>query len=129
MKFLKTAEFNLLTAIFIFVVTIIGFASTSFLLTSQYIDIPLGFLYSGGILSILYFISHFFVILDEKKEFANFSIAAIGIRFAVMIATLIIAAMMYYRWDLKLFNIFVYIGVYTISTLFFVILHLIRRKE
>ena len=129
MNFLKKAEPNLLTAFFTLAVTIVGFASTSFLLTGNYIHVPLGFLYSGGILTILYLIAHFFIKLDERKGIAAFSIASVAIRLAVMIGTLIIAAFMYYKWELKLFNIFVYIGVYTISTLFFIFLHLIKRKE
>ena len=129
MNFIKKAEPNLLTALFTLAVTIVGFASTSFLLIGNYIHVPLGFLYSGGILTILYLIAHFFIKIDERKGIAAFSIASIAIRLAVMIGTLIIAAFMYYKWELKLFNIFVYIGVYTISTLFFIFLHLIKRKE
>lgn len=127
-KLLKL-EVNLLTSIIVFVVSLIGFAATSFLLTSENIHVPLGFLYSGGVISLIYLLTHFFVRLDEKRETSIFSIISISIRLVFVIVAALMAALMFYRWEIKLFNIFVLVGVYTFGVLTFIILHIIKRKE
>ena len=127
-KLLKL-EVNLLTSIIVFVVSLIGFAATSFLLTGENIHIPLGFLYSGGVISLIYLLTHFFVKIDEKRESSIFSIISISVRLVFVIVAALMAALMFYRWELKLFNIFVLVGVYTFGVLTFIILHIIKRKE
>ena len=130
MKFLKTAESNLLTAIVVFTISVLGFAASSYLLTSEFIHIPLGFLFSGGVIGSLYLFSHFLLKKDNEDAKATWSIIAISARFAIIIAAMIIIALMYYRWNLPYFNLFVFIGVYTAGVITFVISYLTSgRKE
>lgn len=126
---MKKLDRNIFTAIVVFGISIIGFLSTIFLISGEHKDIPLGFIYSGVIISILYLATYFLSKLDEKKQLAAFSIASITIRLVVTITALLIAALMYYRWNLPLFNIFVFIGVYTVGALTFILSHIIKRKE
>ena len=130
MSFIKKLDRNLLTAIIVFVASLICFAATSFLITSEYKDIPLGFIFSGGVIAILYCLSYFLYRIDEAKHTNSWSIASNGIRLIIIIATMILLGLMSYRWDIKLFNIFVFVGTYTFGAVTFVILHLkANRKE
>jgi len=119
MKLLKKLDRNLLTAIITLLISIIGFACSSFLISSDLKDIPLGFLLSGGVISLVYVLSYLFVRIDIKRGSTVFSILSLGIRLVVILTTLLLLAFMYYRWDIRLFNIFVFVGVYTASIITF----------
>ena len=130
MSFLRKLDRNLSTAIIVFVASLICFGATGFLINSEYIHIPLGFIFSGGVTSLLYCLTYFLCRLDEKKHTNSWSIAANGIRMIVIVATMILIGLMSYRWNIKLFNIFVFVGVYTFGVVVFVLLHLLaNRKE
>ena len=120
----------LLTAIIVFGVGLIGFAITSFLLSSPNKDIPFGFLLSGGIISIIHLISYLLTSIDKKRETSSLTILSIGLRLFLMLGILLILFLMYYRWNIKLFNVFVFVGMYTLATLVFVLLNIFsKRKE
>ena len=127
MNFIKKLDNNLFTALIVGIFALIGCAATSFLFTSM-IDVPLGFLFSGAVISSLYVISYFFGKIDEKKELAAWSIASISLRLFVIIGVMIILALMNFRWNIKLFNIFVFIGIYTVGAINFVVSYLIKNK-
>ena len=129
MKFIRNLETNLLVAVITFVVAVIGFAASSFLLTTSYLDIPLGFLLSGGVIGSLYIITHFFTKIDNRDSRATWSIIAITIRLVVIVGMMILIALMYYRWNMKYFNIFVFVAMYTISAAVFVFAHLSRNRK
>ena len=126
---LRKLEINLLTSIIVLLVGLIGFGATSFLLNSALIHIPLGFLFSTGVISLLYLIAHLFVKIDEKRGNNVFTIISLSLRFAVLIGVMIILGFMNYRWGNELFNIFVFIGMYTLGVLVFVILNLLNKER
>ena len=127
MNFLKKLDNDLLTALFVVGVSIIGFCSTAFLISSTYIDIPLGFLLSGGILTLIHILSFFLKRIDSKKDTTAFTIVAITLRLVLLIASLMIITFMYYRWGIKLFNVFVFVGMYTASIIIYMLTYIFYK--
>ncbi len=129
MKFLRKLDHNLITSLAVYFVSILGFGVSSFLLSTEYIDIPLGFLFSGGVIGTLYILTYLFVKLDERQGKNLFGIISIGFRFLIVIGVMIIIAFMNYRWNNKLFNLFVFVGIYSLGTLIYVLLHLLNKER
>ena len=113
MKFLSKLDNQLLTAVIVLIVSLLGFAATGFLIPSSYQHIPFGFLLSGGIISVIYVISSILERVDVKRGSTTFSIIAIIMRLVVLLTSLALVGLMYYKWNIKLFNIFVFVGMYT----------------
>ncbi len=129
MNFVRKLDNTLLTSIITFIVAIVAFGATSFLLSSIYLDIPLGFALSGGVVAITYVITYLLSRLDEGKENAIWSIIAIIVRFILFAGSLVLLALAYYRWGVKLFNIFTYVGVYTFSVATYSLTFVIRKNR
>lgn len=129
MKFLSRLERNLRVSLLVCLLTIVAVISTIFCFFNGYKEIPLGFALGGGVVSLLYVVGHFLYQLDVKNGEVKYSILMIGFRNIIMISTIIVFALMYYRWDIKLFNIFAYIGIYTAGIIIFVIDHLVYKNK
>ena len=128
MKLFKKLDHNLWTALVILVVSLIGFASSCFLISGEYQDIPFGFLLSGGIISLVHVISYFLALIDLRRGTATFTILSMGIRLVVLITSLLLIILMYYKWDIKLFNVFVFIGIYTLGIIVLCFSFVIRKE-
>ena len=128
MKLIKKLGNNLFTAIAVLIIAIIGFASSAFLISTNLQDIPFGFLLSGGIIAFIHIISHFLVKVDEIRGSAVFTVLSIIVRFVILTASLILIGLMYYRWGLKYFNIFVFVGVYTLAIITLCISFVINKE-
>ena len=129
MKFLRKLDSHLLTFLIVLAIGIVGFASTSFLLNSKYIDIPLGFALSGALISLTYVMSHFFLVIDKRKGTSTFAIVAITLRLVIVLTSLLLLFLMYYRWQIKLFNVFVYVGVYTAAVIAFLLINALNKGK
>ena len=131
MKFLKKLENNLLTSLVVYALSILGFAITCFQLNTAFRDIPLGFLFSGGVIGSLYLLTHFLVKKDEKSGNDTLSLVSIIVRFVVIVGVMVVLGLMNYRWNIILFNLFVFVGIYSAGTIVFVLLHIFKkdRKE
>lgn len=129
MNFLKKLDNSLLTAVIVLTTSIIGFAASSFLITSSNKDIPFGFLLSGGTIALLHVVSSLLVRIDVKRGSSIFSIISIAMRLVVLLTSMIIIMLMSYRWNLKLFNIFVFIGVYTFSVIIYMLTFIFRKNR
>ena len=125
---LRKFDHNLLAAVVVLCASIIGFAASSFLLNSQYKDIPFGFLLSGGIVSLTYVACYLLIKIDEKNATVVGSMISIIMRLVILITITLLLAFMYYRWNIRLFNLFVFVGVYTFGTLIFVLSFVISKK-
>lgn len=92
-----------------------------------YMDIPLGFIvgFSYGIL--LYSI----VGLYEDKSHYGYkgAITIIVVKYLVFGALLFLLGLCYYRWDVKLFNLFTVVGGYLIVLVIYVVLNLMEGKK
>ena len=129
MNKLRKLDRNLLTSFIVYGVSLLGFIASSFLLLGTYKDIPLGFLFSGVIIGSLYLLSFFFNKLDLRSGGMKWGIIFITIRLVLVIGVIILLAFMNYRWEVKIFNLFVFVGIYTVGVLSFVLLNLFNKNE
>ena len=111
------------------VASIIGFAATSSLLNSVNKDIPFGFLLSGGVIASIYFLSHYLLAIDKRRGSTTFSIIAISLRLVLVMIALIILFLLNYKWDINLFNVFVFIGVYTFAVIVFGLINIFNKGK
>lgn len=129
MKFLFKIERNLRVALLVSLITILAIAASSCCFVTGFYEVPLGFALGGAIVSALYLLGHFLYLVDVKNGDVKYSIIMIGIRNIILITSIIIFALMYYRWNIKYFNIFAYIGIYTVGALIFIIDHLVIKNK
>ncbi len=129
MKLLRKLDSHLLTALIVFMTGVVGFAVTSFLLNTKYLDIPLGFILFSGIVALIYVLSHLLLAIDRRRGTATFSIIAITLRLVVMAVVLLMFFLLYYRWNVKLFNIFVLIGMYSVGVITFLLINLFNEGK
>ena len=115
MNFLKKLGHNLFTSIVVFAISVIGFACSCFLIGTRLQEIPFGFLLSGGIIALMHVISHIFMMIDQRRGTSVFTMIAMALRLFVLLGSLILIFLMYYRWGIQLFNVFVFVGVYTVG--------------
>ena len=128
MKLFQKLDNELLTAVLVFTISLIGFAVTSFLI-STHIDIPLGFVLSGGIIALIYVLSSLFRKIDERRGTVVFSLISITLRLVLTIAAILLLVLMYYKWNIKLFNVFVFVGVYSLGIIIYMITYIKSRKR
>ena len=129
MRFFLSKNNSIKTAIITYLITLIGFASTIFLFFKEMMDVPFGILLGGGVFGSLALISGLIEKKDEERNTPIFSIIMIAIRFLLLVVLTIIIALMYYKWNLKVFNVFAFVGAYLASTIAMIIVYLVYRKE
>lgn len=128
MKFLKKLNESIQIAILTYFVTIVGLIALLFLFFIGHMDIPLGLLLGGGIVGTLNLFAGLIQEWTSSKEGAIVSIIFTIIRNIIIVASMIIIALMYYRWNMPYFNIFAFVGIYTVSIIITLIVHLKERK-
>lgn len=129
MKFIFQIERNLRVALFVALLTLVAIISSIYCFFVNFMEVPLGFALGGVIVSSLYLLGHFLYQIDVKNGEVKYSILMVGIRNIILISSIIILALMYYRWDIKLFNIFAYIGIYTGGVIIYVVDHLVVKNK
>ena len=128
MRFFLSKNNSIKTAIITYLITLVGFCSTIFLFFIGMMDVPLGILLGGGVFGSLALISGLVEKKDEERDAPIYSIILIGLRFLLLVALTIIIALMYYRWNLKIFNVFAFVGAYLTSTVAMIIVYLVFKK-
>jgi len=91
-------------------------------------EIPLGLILGGGLGSIAYVVQGLVAKKDEEKQATTLSILVMGVRFILFAGLLILIAFLYYKNNTKIFNVFSYVGGYTIATITLVIFMLKEKK-
>ena len=129
MKSIFQIERNLRVALFVALLTVVAIISSIYCFFINFMEVPLGFALGGAIVSSLYLVGHFLYQIDVKNGEVKYSILMIGIRNIILISSIIIFALMYYRWGIKLFNIFAYIGIYTGGMIIYVVDHLVVKNK
>lgn len=130
MKLFKNLSNSIKIAILTFLVGLFGFLATCFLISeNRLVDIPLGFLFSGTVIGLLNLLTGLFDRVDDKKQIATFTLISIIIRFMVIVAVMVLLALMNYRWGVKVFNLFVFVGIYTLSMVFTIIIFMRERRK
>ena len=127
MRFFQEVNNSIKTAFITYAVTLIATLSTIFLFFQGMMDIPLVILLGGGLFGTLSLVSGFLEKKDEDRKTPIYSIVLIGVRFLLLIAVTIVIAFMYYRWNLPIFNIFAFVGAYTVSIIVMIIVYLIYK--
>ena len=128
MKLLQKLDNEMLTAIVVFITSLIGFAATSFLI-STHIDIPLGFILSGGIIAFIYLLSSLFRKIDERRGSYVFSLLTIILKLVLTVVSILMLVLMYYKWNIRYFNVFVFIGVYSFGVIVYMITFIVNKKK
>ena len=129
MRFFLSKNNSIKTAIITYLITLIGVTSTIFLFFKEMMDIPLGILLGGGVFGSLALISGLIEKKDEERDSPIYSIIMIALRFLLLVALTIIIALMYYKWNLKIFNVFAFVGAYLASIIAMIVVYLIFKKE
>lgn len=129
MRFFFSKNNSIKTAIITYLITLIGVTSTIFLFFKEMMDIPLGILLGGGVFGSLALISGLIEKKDEERDAPIYSIIMIALRFLLLVALTIIIALMYYKWNLKIFNVFAFVGAYLASITAMIVVYLIFKKE
>ena len=92
-------------------------------------DLPNGLL-AGGLLGV---ISYFFLgvvdKIDEQKEKPVWSIVITIVRYLCIAALVAIAALLQYKYSLKVMNPFLVVGGYLISLIFYILVVLKEKKH
>lgn len=120
----KKADIHIKAALLIAFVSLVGFVATLYCFFTSYMELPLGILLAGAIMFLLHFVTHELVVLDVRRGSAKFTITAIIIHNVIAVASLVLLGMLYYYWQIRLFNIFAYVAVYTIDIIIFAVLHI-----
>lgn len=129
MKLLRKLGHNLVTAFAILIISIIGFACSAFLIPTELKSIPYGFLLAGGILALIHIISHLLTVIDVRRGSSIFTIISMIVRLTLTLASLLLICFMYYRWNIKLFNVFVFVGVYTAGIIILCLSFIFLKEE
>ena len=127
-KLLEKFSNSMVTAILTFAATIIAFLASMFCLFNGHMDIPLGFLLGGVVSGGLSLLSALAEKLDDNKQGTVFSVVVIILRMILLVGITLLLAFMTYRWNLNYFNIFAFVGMYTVSIIIIVIVYLISKK-
>lgn len=128
MKLFKDLNPSLKIAVLTYIIAIVGFLITLFLIFNGHQDIPLGILFAGGVVGTVNLFAGLAERFTKDKEGAIISIVLVGIRTFLVLGVMIFVALMYYRWNMPYFNIFAYVAVYTISIILTIIVNLKERK-
>ena len=113
MKKIRKLDHNLFTAVVISALGVLGFIASCFLISTPRQDIPFGFLLASGVIATVHFISYLLCLIDKRNGTSIFTVISMALRLMVLLVTLVLIALMNYRWDMKLFNMFVFVGMYT----------------
>ena len=127
MKLFKSLNNFIKTAIVTYIVTLLALFATTFLFLQGMMDIPLGILLGGFACGSINLASGLLEKKDDEERNAKYSIIFIIIRFVLFLGLTVLIALMYYLWDLKIFNLFAFIGAYSVSIIILIIIHLIYK--
>lgn len=127
MNFFQKLDHNLWTSFVVLGVSLIGFACSCFLISTDMQDIPFGFLLAGGIIAFIHVFSFLMTLIDKRRGTTVFTIIAMIFRLVIVLASLVVVALMYYKWNIKLFNIFVFVGMYTVGVIVLCITFIFKK--
>ena len=129
MKKFRSLNNSFKTGILTLLASFAAFIATIFLFFIGYMDIPLGIILGGVIIGGLGILTGVVEKRDEAKKQTIGTIIMIIVRFAVIVSTMVIIAMMNHRWNMPYFNLFSFVGVYTVSIIITMIIHIKERRQ
>ena len=129
MRFFNKLSIPFRTSIIVSLLMVVGFCASCWLISTSFAGIPYGFLIAGGVNAILYALSGFFLIIDEKRQSTTFSIIAVIVRNVVLIGSMIAMAFIDKTFGFPFYNLYVFVGVYTAGIAAYIIFNLIESKK
>lgn len=109
-------------------VSIIGLIATSYFFTINKMDIPLGIIFGGIVLSFIYFLQGIGEKRDGNSGNTTWTLVFIILKFVILVACSFVIGFMYYRWNMPYLNLFSFIGVYTVSIINMAVVYLVDKK-
>ena len=91
-----------------------------------YMDIPLGFLLGGVYGVVVYFFTG--LLENKRQDYYKWAVVLSVLRFFILAVLLVLTALCYYKWELKIFNIFSVVGGYLLSLVVLIILFVVKDK-
>ena len=90
-------------------------------------EIPLGILLGGGLGIISYLIVG--ILEDKRSTGYKWAVVVSIVRYFVFALLLLLLGLCYYKWEIKIFNIFGFVGGYLLVTIIFVIIYLLTKHQ
>lgn len=128
MKFLDKYTNSTKIAFYIALVSICVFILLIPCFFFNLMDIPLGVMLGGVVISITYLLEGIAEKKDKERGTVAITIVAIAIKLIITCVLLVVICFMYYRWGYPIFNPFAYLGVYTLALMINIIVHIKERK-
>ena len=94
-----------------------------------WIDIPLGILLGGALASLFYLVQGFIDYKEDKDNSAKCSLLLTGLRLVFFVGLMVGDAFLYYKANIKIFNIFAFVGGYSISIIALIIVTFRESKK
>ena len=94
-----------------------------------WIDIPLGILLGGALASLFYLVQGFIDYKEDKDNSSKFSLLLTGLRLVFFVGLMVGDAFLYYKANIKIFNIFAFVGGYSISIIALIIVTFRESKK
>ena len=126
MKKILNLNIYLKTVVFSFFVCLLSFLGMIPLIVLNLGEYPYGLMLGGFISYLGYFLIG---ILDQSKKCSKMTFVIMPIRMIFFILLVIGNAYLYYKLDIKIFNIYTMIGGYFIPLIVLLVLALIERKK
>lgn len=116
-----------LVALIVYLFSLIALLCTLPFFFLQRADIPLGIVLGGIVIGSLYLLGGFAEKNDDSKHRIRFTIISIIVRFVTTAVVSVVISLMYFLWDIPLFNIFSFIAVYLVSIVVTIVVNIIRK--
>lgn len=88
-------------------------------------EVPNGIAISGTICGLLFLLYE----IGKSTPILNLTIFINIVRFVLAVAMLFLAVFLYYKLDIRIFNVFAVVGTFFISTIIFVILSYLENRN
>ena len=93
----------------------------------NYMDIALGFILGGGYGILVYSIVG--LLENKRSDYYKWAVLISILRFFILAALLIIVGLCYYKWEIKIFNIFSVVAGYLICLTVLIILFIVNDRK
>ena len=125
-KWYSNLNADLKTSLWSGIVVLVATLATLPLMIINLLDIPLGILLGGFLNTLYYFVSGLNRNRGESKSALKFDAALIIIRFTLFAALGLVIGWLYFKMNIKIFNLFAFVGAYLFPIFIFMLL---SRKE
>lgn len=109
--------------------TVIAFLALMFGYFVNQPDLPNGVLAGGALGSLTYLLLGIVARFDDDRKLPILTIVVTVVRFILIAALLLVAALLQYQYEYKVMNVFAVLGGYIISLIVYIVILLIEKKH